>query len=77
MESHKIENIGVLIKKLRTERRLTQEELGRMVGVKKSQISKVENGQNCRISTIGRIFKALGIATATLDLGNLGKVALW
>ena len=24
-----------------------------------------------------RVFKALGIATATLDLGVAGKVALW
>ena len=29
------------------------------------------------LSTLSRVFKALGIATATLDLGASGKVALW
>lgn len=29
------------------------------------------------IPTMSRIFKALGIDTATLDLGFAGKVALW
>ena len=29
------------------------------------------------ISTMSRVFKALGINTSTLDLGACGKVALW
>lgn len=70
--------IGEAIKAERLRQKLTQEELGAKVGVKKSQISKLESGK-CIITlpTMSRVFKALGIATATLDLGICGKVALW
>lgn len=70
--------IGEAIKEERLKQNLTQEELGAKVGVKKSQISKLEKGK-CIITlpTMSRVFKALGIATATLDLGEVGKVALW
>jgi DNA-binding XRE family transcriptional regulator len=56
----KVEVLGEMIKKLRKEHHLTQEELGRMVGVNKSQISKLErNTKNVTIATILKIFKAL------------------
>ena len=66
------------IKAERLRQHLTQEELGARVGVKRSQISKLESGK-CIITlpTMSRVFKALGIASATLDLGTGGKVALW
>ena len=70
--------VGEAIKKVRQLQNLTQEELGEKVGVKKSQISKLESGK-CVITlpTMSRIFRALGIATASLDLGAIGKVTLW
>lgn len=70
--------IGEAIKAERMKQHLTQEELGERVGVQKSQISKLESGR-CTITlpTMSRVFKALGISTATLDLGACGKVALW
>ena len=52
--------LGKMIKKARIERKLTQEELGKLVGVKKAQISKLENSSNsATIGTILRVFKAL------------------
>ena len=55
-----IEIIGNLIRQTRLERNLTQEELGRIVGVGKSQISKLEkNAGNVSIQTIKKIFNAL------------------
>ena len=69
--------IGEAIKKMRTEQHLTQEELGERVGVQKAQISKMERGYSISIPSMSRVFKALGIGTATLDLGVGGKVALW
>ncbi len=70
--------LGEAIKKARIHQNLTQEELGERVGVKKSQISKLESGKSSiTLPTMGRIFKALGIPTATLDLGIGGKVDLW
>lgn len=69
--------IGETIKKARVMQNLTQEELGEKVGVQKAQISRIEKGYSISIPTMSRIFKALGIATASIDLGVLGKVALW
>ncbi len=39
----KIELIGEMIRNVRKERNLTQSELGEMIGVKKAQISRLEN----------------------------------
>lgn len=70
--------VGEAIKKARLRQNLTQEELGERVGVKRSQICKLENGKSSiTLSTMSRVFKALVITTATLDLGIVGKVALW
>ena len=70
--------IGKAIKAERLKQNLTQEELGAKVGVKKSQISKLESGK-CIITlpTMSKVFKALGFGYDSLDLGIGGKVALW
>ena len=69
--------IGEAIKQARLQQNLTQQQLGERIGVKKSQISKLERGRSATITTLSRVFKALGITTATLDMGSFGKVALW
>lgn len=52
--------LGKMIKAARQERNLTQEELGKLVGVQKAQISKLESSRNsATIDTIIKIFKAL------------------
>lgn len=70
--------IGEAIKAERLKQHLTQEELGAKIGVKKSQISKLESGK-CIITlpTMSKVFKALGFGSAYLDLGIGGKVTLW
>ncbi len=56
----RLDIIGKAIKQARKERHLTQEELGRLVGVKKAQISKIENSlTDARFDTIIKVFKAL------------------
>ncbi len=56
-----IDLIGHAIRQARKERNLTQEQLGKLVGVQKAQISKIENSiKNARLDTIMKIFKALG-----------------
>ncbi|ALO17249.1 antitoxin HipB [Salinivirga cyanobacteriivorans] len=56
----KLDILGDMIKKARKERKLTQEQLGRLVGVQKAQISKIENNaKDVRFSTILRVFEAL------------------
>ena len=55
-----MEVLGKMIKATRQERNLTQEELGKLVGVQKAQISKLESSVNsATIDTIIRVFKAL------------------
>ena len=54
------EVIGQMIKEVRLKKNLTQEQLGKLVGVQKAQISKLEsNAKNVTLSTILKIFKAL------------------
>jgi len=56
----KTELIGDMIKKVRKERKLTQEQLGELVGVKKAQISRLENNtRNVTVETIIKIFNAM------------------
>ena len=56
----KLELIGDMIKTARKERHLTQEQLGEIIGVKKSQISKLENNaKNVTIGTLMKVFEAL------------------
>lgn len=69
--------IGEAIKRTREAKNLTQEQLGELMGVKRAQISKIESGKSVTFSTIIRAFKAMGVNSADLDLGALGKVALW
>lgn len=69
--------LGEAIKKARIEQNLTQEELGERIGVKRAQISRLEKGYSISIPTMSRVFKALGVTTASIDLGKIGKVALW
>ncbi len=56
----RMELLGRMIRTTRKEQNLTQEELGKLVGVNKSQISKLENNVNsATIETILKVFKAL------------------
>ena len=49
-----------MIKAARQERNLTQEQLGKLVGVQKAQISKLESSANsATIDTVIKVFKAL------------------
>ena len=50
--------IGEMIKDARKEAQITQEELARKTGTKKSYISRVENGKiDIQVSTIFKIFE--------------------
>lgn len=56
----KVEVLGEMIKSVRKERHLTQEQLGELIGVQKSQISKLErNTKNVTIETILKVFRAM------------------
>jgi len=56
----RLDLLGEAIKQARKDRNLTQEQLGLLVGVKKAQISKLENSlTDARFETILKVFKAL------------------
>ena len=56
----KMELIGEKIKHLRIQNNLTQSQLGELIGVKRSQISKLEHGNHsASVSTIMKVFQAM------------------
>ena len=70
--------VGETIRKARQSKNMTQEELVVLIGVRKAQISRLERGyNNMTLTTVSRVFRALGITSAYLDLSGIGKVALW
>ena len=50
-------SMGALLKTLRKHKKMTQKQLGEMIGVKKTEISKLERGD--RNLTIGRLIQLL------------------
>jgi DNA-binding XRE family transcriptional regulator len=56
----RLDLLGEALKQTRIKQKLTQEELGKLVGVQKSQISKLENSvKDARFETVLKVFKAL------------------
>lgn len=68
-------HIGEAIRQARKEKHLTQEQLGELMGVQRTQISKIENGKNLNFLTLARVFKAMDIP-ANLAFGGV-SLALW
>ena len=68
----RLELIGDARRKARKAKHLTQEQLGELVGVQKSQIAKIENSTtDARFSTILRVFNALKAkVNFTVELEN-------
>jgi len=68
----RLDLLGEAIKQARLERHLTQEQLGELVGVKKAQISKIENSTtDARFATVMKVFKALDVKVSfNVELKN-------
>lgn len=69
-------HVGEAIKQARLSKNLTQKQLGEKVGVQKAQISRLERGKSISLASMIRVFRAMGIPL-TLEVGNIGRVALW
>jgi len=67
--------VGETIKKARKAQNMTQEELAKKIGVQRAQVSKIENGRNMTLSTIVRVFRAMGLE-AKLSVADFGSIAL-
>lgn len=70
-------DIGARIKEARIAKGMTQEELGKIVGVQKSAIAKYESGRvvNIKRSTLQKIVSALNINPSSLIFEESPKEA--
>jgi len=69
----RLDILGTKIKQLREEKKLTQSQLGELVGVQKAQISKIENNlTDARFGTILKVFRALN-AKLKFDIELISK----
>ena len=69
-------HVGKAIKQAREAQHLTQAQLGERMGVHKAQICRLESGKSITLTSMMRVFKALGVQ-ASLDMNGIGRVALW
>ncbi|MDE5584722.1 MAG: helix-turn-helix domain-containing protein [Muribaculaceae bacterium] len=67
--------IGLAIRRAREAQNLTQQQLGERIGVQRSRICSIERGSNLRLSTIRRVFSALGIEVK-LDISSMPSIPL-
>ena len=67
--------VGLAIRRAREAQNLTQEQLGERIGVQRARISSIEKGTNLRLSTLRRIFTALGMEV-NLNLGDMQSIPL-
>lgn len=67
--------VGLAIRRAREAQNLTQEQLGERIGVQRARISSIEKGTNLRLSTIRRIFTALGMEV-NLSIGDMQPIPL-
>lgn len=59
-EELRLDILGHKIRELRKSKNMTQAQLGELIGVKKAQISKIENSfTNAKFETILKVFRAL------------------
>jgi len=65
-------NVGSYIKQLRTERNMTQEELGQKIGVKRAAVQKWECGrvQNLKRETIQRLSEIFNVSPSSFIDGD-------
>lgn len=67
--------VGKAIKQARESQQLTQAELGKKMGVQKSQVCRIESGKSITLASMMRAFHALGVQVS-LDMKGIGQVAL-
>lgn len=68
-------HVGEAIRKAREEKNITQEQLGERIGISKSQVCRLEKGKNITLTSMMRVFKALGVEV-DLDMKGIGRMSL-
>ena len=67
--------VGLAIRRAREAQNLTQQQLGERIGVQRSRICSIERGSNLRLSTLRRVFSALGMEVK-LDITSMPSIPL-
>ena len=67
--------VGLAIRRAREAQNLTQQQLGERIGVQRSRICSIERGCNLRLSTLRRVFSALGMEVK-LDISSMPSIPL-
>ena len=67
--------VGLAIRRAREAQNLTQQQLGERIGVQRARICSIERGSNLRLSTIRRVFSALGMEVK-LDISSMPSIPL-
>lgn len=67
--------VGLAIRRAREAQNLTQEQLGERIGVQRARICSIERGVNLRLSTLRRIFSALGMEVK-LDIATMQPIPI-
>lgn len=60
-------NINNYVKQIREKRMISKLELARLAGVSGATITRIENGETCRVETKRKIILALGFTLADKD----------
>ena len=67
--------IGEAIREARLESNLTQQQLGDIAGVNRSQVSMAERGMNITVKTLSKLHRAMGLQ-ARLTIPTVGEYAI-
>lgn len=62
--------IGEAIRQARKDKKLTQAQLGELMGVQRAQVSRIERGHNLTVNTVIKAFKAMGVK-ASFSFGDV------
>lgn len=64
---HEAEKLGNNLKRIRTERGISQSDIAKSLGVSRGFVSNIENGKrNPTLATISKLAKAIGVPTEEL-----------
>ena len=68
-------HVGEALKQARLAKGMTQDEVGRRMGLHRAQVCRMESGKSITLASMMRAFRALGVEVA-LDMKGVGRVAL-
>ena len=69
------ENVGKRIKELRRDRKLTQAQFGKLIGLSRQHVGKIEKGQTLSVDQIAIICEETGVSADYIIFGIVDPLA--